>query len=207
MRAGGIRGAGPPRRKWLTVADEHAERPADLVDRKFTATRPNQLWVCDMTYLKTRQGFVYLAFVKDVYSRRIVGWHTDTSMRTDLVLDALEMALQTRRPDPGLIHHSDRGSQYTSFRYTRRLDELGINRSVGSIADAYDNAMAESFVATLKKELVKDTIFPGLFQTEIAIFEYISWFNRDRIHSELQDLSPTQFEQLPTTSTDYLLTT
>ena len=138
MRAHGLRGAQPGRkRRWLTVADETAPRPAHLVERRFVADRPNELWVCDITYLKTREGFLYLAFVRDVLSRMIVGWQTATQLRTDLVLDALEMALHLRRPAAGeLVAHTDRGSQYTSFRYTQRLADLGIAASVGSVADA-----------------------------------------------------------------------
>jgi putative transposase len=196
MRTAGLQGAGTPKRRWTTIPDEHAQRPADLVDRHFTASAPDQLWVCDLTYLKTREGFVYLAFVKDVYSRMIVGWQTSTNLRTDLVLDALEMAAAARKPDPasGLIHHSDRGSQYTSFRYTQRLADLGITASVGSVADAYDNAMAESFVATLKRELVQGRVFASRFEAEIAVFEYLGWFNHRRLHSELGDRPPSEFE-------------
>ncbi len=152
MRRHGLRGAQPGRkRRWLTVADERASRPADLVERRFVAERPNQLWVCDLTYLKTREGFIDLAFVLDVYSRMIVGWQTATHLKTDLVLDALEIAVHLRQPAAGeLVAHTDRGSQYTSFRYTQRLADLGIAAAVGSIADAYDDAMAESFVGTLK---------------------------------------------------------
>jgi putative transposase len=196
MRMAGLQGAGTPKRCWTTVPDEHAQRPADLVDRHFTASAPNQLWVCDLTYLKTREGFVYLAFVKDVFSRMIVGWQTSTNLRTDLVLDALEMAAANRKPDPntGLIHHSDRGSQYTSFRYTQRLGDLGITASVGSIADAYDNAMAESFVSSLKRELVQGRVFASRFEAEIAVFEYLGWFNHRRLHSELGHRPPAEFE-------------
>jgi putative transposase len=196
MRSAQIQGAGTAKRRWTTVPDEHAQRPADLVDRQFKASAPNQLWVCDLTYLKTREGFVYLAFVKDVFSRMVVGWQTSTNLRTDLVLDALEMAAASRRPDPetGLIHHSDRGSQYTSFRYTQRLTDLGITASVGSVADAYDNAMAESFVSSLKRELVQGRIFSSRFEAEIAVFEYLGWFNHRRLHSELGHIPPAEFE-------------
>ena len=140
MRRHGLCGAQPGRKRtWLTVADETAPRPADLVERRFVAERPNRLWVCDLTYLKTREGFVYLAFVLDVFSRMIVGWQTATHLKTDLVLDALEMAVHLRRPAASeLVAHTDRGSQYTSFRYTQRLADLGIAASVGSVADAYD---------------------------------------------------------------------
>jgi putative transposase len=140
MRRHGLQGAQrQAKRRWLTRADEAAPRPADLVERRFVAQAPNQLWVCDLTYLKTREGFVFLAFVKDVFSRMIVGWQTAEHLRTDLVLDALEMAVHLRRPAAGeLVAHTDRGSQYTSFRYTQRLADLGITASVGSVADAYD---------------------------------------------------------------------
>lgn len=198
MRRHGLCGAQPGRkRRWLTVADETAPRPADLVERRVVAERPNQLWVCDLSYLKTREGFLYLAFVKDVFSRLIVGWQTATHLRTDLVLDALEMAVYLRRPAAGeLVHHTDRGSQYTSFRYTQRLADLGIVASVGSVADAYDNAMAESFVGTLKTELVQGRIFATRFEAEIAVVEYLGWFNHTRLHHSLGDLPPAKFEAL-----------
>jgi putative transposase len=140
MRRHGLQGAQrQAKRRWLTQADEAAPRPADLVERRFVAQAPNQFWVCDLTYLKTREGFVFLAFVKDVFSRMIVGWQTAEHLRTDLVLEALEMAVHLRRPPHGeLVAHTDRGSQYTSFRYTQRLSDLGITASVGSVADAYD---------------------------------------------------------------------
>ncbi len=198
MRAHGLQGAQPDRkRRWLTIADEAAPRPADLVERRFQAVRPNQLWVCDLTYLKTREGFLYLAFVKDVFSRMIVGWQTATHLRTDLVLDALEMAVHLRRPVAGeLVHHSDRGSQYTSFRYTQRLADLRIAASVGSVADAYDNAMAESFVGTLKTELVRGRVFASRFDAEIAVVEYLGWFNHTRLHEALGDIPPAEYEAL-----------
>lgn len=198
MRQHGLRGAQPGhRRRWLTVVDEAASRPADLVERRFVADRPNQLWVCDLTYLKTREGFLYLAFVKDVFSRMIVGWQTTTHLRTDLVLDALEMAVHLRRPAAGeLVHHTDRGSQYTSFRYTQRLADLGIAASVGSVADAYDNAMAESFIGTLKTELIAGRVFTTRFDAEIAVVEYLGWFNHTRLHQALGDLPPAEFEAL-----------
>lgn len=199
MRANGIEGKSPRRRRRTTVADEAAPRPADLVCRRFAASRPDQLWVCDITYVKTWEGFVYLAFVKDVFSRMIVGWQLADHLRTDLVLDALEMASWRRRPaaDSGLIHHSDRGSQYTSFRYTQRLADLGITASVGTVADAYDNAMAESFVGTFKTERVDDRpTFRSRFEAELAIVEYIAWFNEVRLHREIGDIPPAEFEAL-----------
>ena len=196
MRQHGLQGAQRPvKRRWLTRADEAAPRPADLVERRFEAHAPNQLWVCDLTYLKTFEGFLYLAFVKDVFSRRIVGWQTAEHLRTDLALDALEMAVHLRRPAAGeLVAHTDRGSQYTSFRYTQRLSDFGITASVGSVADAYDNAMAESFVGTLKTELVQGRPFKTRFEAELAIVAYLGWFNHTRLHSCLGDFSPDQFE-------------
>jgi len=172
------------------------------------AERPNQLWVCDLTYLKTREGFVYLAFVKDVFSRMIVGWQTATHLRTDLVLDALEMAVHLRQPTAGeLVHHTDRGSQYTSFRYTQRLADLGIAASVGSVADAYDNAMAESFVGTLKTELVAGRTFTTRFAAELAVVEYLGWFNHTRLHESLGDVPPAEFEALYATQNEPITST
>jgi putative transposase len=198
MRTNGLQGAQrQAKRRWLTQADETARRPADLVERRFLADAPNQLWVCDLTYLKTREGLVFLAFVKDVFSRMIVGWQTAEHLRTDLVLDALEMAVHLRRPAAGeLVAHTDRGSQYTSFRYTQRLADFGIAASVGSVADAYDNAMAESFVGTLKTELVKGHPFPTRFACELAVVEYLGWFNHSRLHERLGDVPPAEFEAL-----------
>ena len=199
MRQHAIQGAMPVgRRRRTTIADEAATRPDDLVERRFRADAPNLLWVCDLTYLKTLEGFVYLAFVKDVFSRFITGFQLADNLRTDLVLDALEMAAHLRQPpvDAGLVHHSDRGSQYTSMRYTQRLQDLGIAPSVGSVGDAYDNAMAESFVATLKRELVKDRVFGSRFEAEISVVEYLGWFNHTRLHSELGDVAPAEFEAL-----------
>jgi transposase InsO family protein len=199
MRQEGIHGAQPVgRRRRTTIPDEAATRPADLVERRFIADAPNRLWVCDLTYLKTLEGFVYLAFVKDVFSRFVTGFQLADNLRTDLVLDALEMAAHLRRPaaSMGLIAHSDRGSQYTSMRYTQRLEDLGIAPSVGSVGDAYDNAMAESFVSTLKRELVKGRVFRSRFDAEIAVVEYLGWFNHTRLHSELGDIPPAEYEAL-----------
>lgn len=199
MRHEGIQGAMPvARRRRTTIPDEAATRPADLVERRFRADAPDRLWVCDLTYLKTLEGFVFLAFVKDVFSRFITGFQLAKHLRTDLVLDALEMAAHLRRPPAtaGLVAHSDRGSQYTSMRYTQRLEDLGIAPSVGSVGDAYDNAMAESFVATLKRELIKGQTFGSRFEAEIAVVEYLGWFNHTRLHSELGDVPPAEFEAL-----------
>jgi putative transposase len=196
MAAKGIRGAQHGRERFLTRADEHAERPADLVKRRFVASRPNQLWVCDLTCLKTHEGWLYLAFVLDVYGRMIVGWQTAGHMRTDLVLDALEMALHLREPAAGeLTHHSDRGSQYTAFRYTQRLADHGIARSIGTVADAYDNAMAESWVGTYKLEL-PGRPFKSRFDAELATVAYIGWYNHERLHSSLGDIPPVEYEAL-----------
>jgi putative transposase len=199
MRQQGIQGAvSVRRRRRTTIPDEAAIRPTDLVERRFTADAPDRLWVCDLTYLKTLEGFVYLAFVKDVFSRFITGFQLADNLRTDLVLDALEMAAHLRRPPAtaGLVAHSDRGSQYTSMRYTQRLEDLGIAPSVGSVGDAYDNAMAESFVSTFKRELVKGRVFSSRFEAEIAAVEYLGWFNHTRLHGELGDIPPAEFEAL-----------
>lgn len=152
----GLRGAVRGRAfKRTTVPDESAHRPADLVEREFTATRPNQLWVADITYVATWAGFVYVAFVTDVFSRRIVGWRVLRSLRSDLALDALEQALHARAPEDGLVHHSDRGVQYLSIRYTERLAEAGIEGSVGSVGDSYDNALAETINGLFKTEVIR----------------------------------------------------
>ncbi len=158
MREAGLFGCGGRRRKARTTLRSHSERtppPApDLVKRNFTPEAPDRLWVADITYVRTWEGWLYLSFVLDTYSRRIVGWSMANNLRTELVLDAVNMAIYTRRPSPGLIHHSDRGSQYTAVEFGSRLKEVGLLPSMGSVADAYDNSMAESFVSTLKRELV-----------------------------------------------------
>jgi putative transposase len=197
MRQEGLEGVRRGKKKRTTIPDEAAvERARDLLQRDFTATRPNEKWVADLTYLRTWNGFVYLAFILDCYSRLIVGWQLATHLRTDLVLDALEMANGLRRPGPGLIAHTDRGSQYTSLRYTDRLDELKIAPSVGSRGDAFDNAMAEAWVATFKSELVDGRRFPSYEHAEHEILSWISFYNDDRLHEELGDLPPAEYEQL-----------
>lgn len=197
MREHGIVGKLRGGTKRTTVPhDAAAEWARDLLQRDFTATRPNEKWVCDITYLRTWNGFLYLAFVLDCYSRMIVGWQLATHMRTDLVLDALEMANGLRRPREGLIAHSDRGSQYTSIRYTDRLDELGAAPSVGSKGDAYDNAMAEAWVATFKSELVDGRRFPCFEHAEHETLHWIGFYNAERLHEALGDLPPTEYEQL-----------
>jgi len=194
-----------------TVADEAADRPADLVARQFRAPAPNVLWVADLTYVKTHSGWVYVAFVIDVFSRFIVGWQTSRSLRTDLALDALEMALWRRRavspspssPSPtprthrldGLIHHSDRGVQYLAIRYTERLAECGVVASVGSRGDSYDNALAESFHGLYKTELIRhEGPWCGLEDVEHATLNYVDWFNHRRLHGELGMVPPADFE-------------
>ena len=199
MRAHGIQGAKRRGRPWKTTrADPLAHRRPDLVQRDFTATAPNRLWVADFCYLRCWEGVVFFAFVIDVYSRRIVGWQFAHHMRTTLVLDALRMALAQRGPgaDVALVHHSDRGSQYTSGDYTQTLDDHGVLASVGSVGDAYDNALAESFVDTFKTELIADRVWRTRAQLELAIVEWVGWFNTTRLHSSLKDLSPLQFEEL-----------
>jgi transposase InsO family protein len=197
MRQHGIEGKLRGRKKRTTTPDEAAvELARDLLQRDFSATAPNEKWVCDLTYLRTWSGFCYLAFVLDCYSRMIVGWQLATHMRTELVLDALEMANGLRRPGAGLIAHSDRGSQYTSIRYTDRLDEIGAAPSVGSKGDAYDNAMAEAWVATFKSELVDGRRFPSYEHAEHEILSWISFYNSERLHEELGDLPPAGYEQL-----------
>ena len=197
MREHGLVGKLRGSKKRTTIPDEAAaERARDLLQRDFTATRPNEKWVADLTYIRTWNGFVYLAFILDCYSRRIVGWQLQTHMRAELVLDALEMANGLRRPQAGLIAHSDRGSQYTSLTYTDRLDELEIAPSVGSRGDAYDNAMAEAWVATFKNELVDGRRFPSFEHVEHEVLEWIGFYNDERLHEALGDLPPTEYEEL-----------
>ena len=199
MRANGIQGAKRRGKPWRTTTpDPSASRPPDLVDRDFTASRPDELWVADFTYLRCWEGVVFFSFVIDVFSRRIVGWQFASNMRTDLVLDALRMALTRRDPgaDVELIHHSDAGSQYTSFDFQQVLDDHRVLASIGSVGDAYDNALAESFVDTFKTELISDRVWRSRSQLELAIVEWVAWFNQDRLHESLGDLPPAEFETL-----------
>jgi transposase InsO family protein len=197
MKAAGIQGAKRRGKPWRTTTpDPQALRAPDLVDRDFAASRPDQLWVADFTYLRCWEGLVFFSFVIDAYSRRIVGWQFANNMRTDLVLDALRMAL-TRRPagaDIELIHHSDAGSQYTSHAFAQVLDDHHVLQSIGSVGDAYDNAMAESFVDSFKTELIADRVWRTRSQLELAIIEWVAWFNNDRLHSALSDLPPVEAE-------------
>jgi putative transposase len=196
MKESGLVGAS--RRKSIrTTRRDPAARPApDLVERKFTASGPNQLWVADITYIPTLAGFLYLAVVLDVWSRKIVGWAMSSRLATQIVLDALEMAVEQRRPADGVIHHSDQGCQYTSTEFGKRCREAGIRPSMGSVADCYDNAMCESFFATLECELLDRVRFVNHAEAELAVFDFIEGFyNTRRRHSALGYLSPVVFEQ------------
>jgi putative transposase len=199
MRRHGIQGAKRRGKPWrTTIADPTAVRSPDLVERDFSASRPDALWVADFTYLRCWEGLVFFSFVIDVFSRRVVGWQFASHMRTDLVLDALRMAL-TRRDhgaDVELIHHSDAGSQYTSFAFQQVLDDHQVLGSIGSVGDAYDNALAESFVDTFKTELIRDRVWQTRSQLELAIVEWVAWFNNDRLHESLGDIPPAEFETL-----------
>lgn len=197
MREQGMAGVVRGRRHTTTIRDESAgARARDLVDRDFTATGPNQLWVADFTYLRSRQGFLYLAFILDVFSRMIVGWQLAIHMRASLVVDALEMAAGLRRPPGGLIAHTDAGSQYTSVAYTERVNALGMQPSIGSVGDALDNAMAEAFVGTIKSELIQGRILASFEAAEHEILAWISFYNRERLHEELGHRPPAEFEAI-----------
>jgi putative transposase len=198
MRQLGLRGVvrGKARIR-TTIGDDASSRPLDLVARQFRAPAPNRLWVADLTYVKTHSGWVYVAFVVDACSRFVVGWQASRSLRTDLALDALEMALWARRAArlDGLIHHSDRGVQYLAIRYTERLAEAGAVPSVGSRGDSYDNALAESFNGLYKAELIRHAgPWQGLDDVEYATLEYVDWFNQRRLHGELGMIPPAEFE-------------
>jgi transposase InsO family protein len=186
-------------RAWTitTVADENAERPTDLVEREFEADRPNRLWVADFTYVATWAGFVYVAFVIDVFSRFIVGWRVSRSRTADLTLDALEQALHARKPDGDLIHHSDRGSQYLSIRYTDRLAEEGIVPSVGSVGDAYDNALAESIIGLFKAEIIRRRgPWKNIDKVEYETLIWVDWFNNRRLLGPNGNIPPAEFEMM-----------
>lgn len=198
MAANGIQGAKRRGKPWRTTTpDPNATRPRDLVNRDFTAQAPNRLWTGDFTYLRCWEGVVYFSFVIDVFSRIVVGWQLACHMRTDLVLDALRMALGLREPgaDFQLVAHTDAGSQYTSIDYTQVLDDHEVLASIGSVADAYDNALSESFVDSYKTELIADRVWRSKAQVELATVQYVSWFNHDRLHSSLGDIPPVEFEQ------------
>jgi len=199
MRQAGIQGAKRRGKPWRTTKpDPDAHRRPDLVERDFSAPVPNRLWVGDFTYLRSWEGASFFAFVIDAFSRRVVGWQLASHMRTDLVLDALRMALGQREPgaDFELVAHTDRGSQYTSADYTQELTDHGVLASVGTVGDAYDNAMAESFVDTFKTELVADRVWRTRSQLELSVVEYVAWFNHERLHESLGDIPPVEFEDL-----------
>ena len=179
-----------------TVPDTSAPCPLDRVNRQFKAQRPDQLWVSDFTYVSTWQGWLYVAFVIDVYARRIVGWRVSTSMNTDFVLDALEQALHDRQPDRGgLIHHSDRGSQYVSIRYTERLSQSGIEPSVGSRGDSYDNALAETINGLYKTELIhRRAPWKAREAVELATLHWVHWFNHERLLAPIGNIPPAEAE-------------
>lgn len=197
MREAGLTGLFKKRRGRTTISVPGIRTAPDLVKRDFFAAAPNELWVADMTYIRTWEGWLYLASVMDAYSRKVVGWAMDSSMSAQLVVDALEMGLARRRPDEGLIHHSDRGSQYVALLFTASCKEAGINTSMGSKGCAYDNSAAESFFATLKKDLIHRQSWPTKEEARRAIFDYIEvFYNRKRLHSTLGNLSPEEFEMI-----------
>ena len=197
MRQLGLEGAIRGKKFKTTIGDDQATKPADLVQRNFTATRPDQLWVADLTYVATWAGFVYVAFVVDAFSRRVVGWRVSRSLRTDLALDALEQAIWSRPDLQELVHHSDRGCQYLSIRYTERLAEAGIEPSVGSVGDSYDNALAETVIGLYKTEVIrKRGPWRTLEAVELATLEWVDWWNHRRLLEPIGDVPPVEFEQM-----------
>jgi len=196
MRQMGLEGAVRGKKVKTTIPDISASRPADLVNREFKANRPNALWVADLTYVATWMGFAYVAFVIDVFSRTIVGWRASRSLRTDLALDALEQALYARPDTDCLVHHSDRGSQYLSIRYTERLAEAGIEPSVGSVGDSYDNALAETVIGLYKTEVIRRRgPWRNLEAVEFATLEWVDWFNNRRLLEPIGNIPPVEFEE------------
>jgi putative transposase len=196
MRELHLQGVRRGKTRRTTTPDATAPRPADLVERDFSATRPNQLWVADLTYVATWSGFVYVAFVVDAFSRFLVGWQASRSLRTDLALDALEMAIWRRQARlEGLVHHSDRGGQYLSIRYTERLAEAGAVTSVGSRGDSFDNALAETIIGLYKTELIRRrSPWRGLDEVEYATLEWVDWFNHRRLLEPIGHVPPAEFE-------------
>jgi len=195
MRGLGLRGAVRGGGCLTTIANPQDERPSDLVKRQFKVARPNRLWVSDVTYVPTRQGYCYTAFVIDAYARRIVGWRVARTMETSLVMDALEQALQARRTDSSLVHHSDRGSQYLSLRYTDRLASAGIAASVGSRGDSYDNALAETIIGLYKTELIRrQGPWRDVSAVEYSTLTWVDWFNQRRLLGPLGYVPPAEFE-------------
>lgn len=195
MKKLGIQGIRRGKKCWTTIADDLLDRPTDKVNRQFVATRPNQLWVADLTFVATWVGFVYVAFITDVFARCIVGWRVSRSLHTDIVLDALEQALWVRRETKGLIHHSDHGSQYLSIRYTERLAEANIDASVGSVGDSYDNALAETINGLYKTEVIRHRgPWRNIDEVEFATLEWVDWFNNRRLLEPIGNIPPAEFE-------------
>lgn len=193
----GLKGAVRGRKSRTTIPDKTVPRPLDLVNREFSASGPNRLWVADLTYVATWSGFVYVAFVIDVFSRMIVGWRVSRSLRSDLALDALEQALHFRPVSDGLVHHSDRGVQYLSIRYTDRLAEAGIEPSVGSVGDSYDNAMAETIIGLYKTEVIHlKGPWRGIDHVEYETLVWVDWFNKKRLLGPIGDIPPVEYESL-----------
>jgi putative transposase len=193
----GLEGVVRGKVKRTTVPADVAARPGDLVNRAFTAAAPNRTWVADLTYVWTARGFCYVAFIIDVFSRRIVGWRVSTSLHADLALDALEMAIHSRRGEhlEGLVHHSDRGVQYLSIRYTERLEDVGAVASVGSKGDSYDNALAETVNGLYKAELIRRRgPWRGAEHVELVTATYVDWWNNRRLHSACEDMPPAEYE-------------
>jgi putative transposase len=197
MRLRELSGLVPKRYRRTTIRVPGVRVADDLVDRNFVAASPNQLWCADIKYVRTWQGWLYLAAVMDLYSRRIVGWSMRPDLEAELVVDALEMAIARRRPEAGLVHHSDQGSQYVSLRFGERCREIGIHRSMGSKGDCFDNAVAESFFATLEKDLLRRRSFATRQDARTAVFDYIeAFYNPIRLHSTLDYLSPVEYEKI-----------
>lgn len=195
MRLEGLKGVSRGGHKRTTISERSAAAPADLVKRDFTAQRPNQLWVSDLTYVRTLYGFVYTAFIIDAFSRRIVGWRVSRSLQSNLVLDALEQALHARERDQPLIVHSDRGSQYLAIRYTERLAKAGIAASVGSRGDSYDNALAETIIGLYKTEVIHhEAPWHHVMDVEIATLEWVHWFNHQRLLEPIGHIPPAELE-------------
>jgi putative transposase len=195
MRAAGLKGATLRKFVVTTQRDSQSSAVVDLVERRFYAERPNRLWVADATYIPTWSGFLYLAIVLDVFSRKVVGWAMETHLRTELMLAAIDMAITMRKPR-GVVHHSDRGCQYTSYAFGKRCQEAGIMPSMGTVGDAYDNAMAESFFATLEREVLSRRRFKSPAEAKMAIFDWLEgWYNPHRRHSALGYRSPANYER------------
>ena len=205
MRSLGLQGVVRGRKCRTTIGDESAERPLDRVNRQFVAKRPNQLWVADFTYVATWSGFVYAAFVIDVFARRIIGWRVARSMSAELVLDALEQAIWSRSGIDGVVHHSDRGSQYLSIRYSERLAEAGAQPSVGSVGDSYDNALAETIIGLYKTELIHHRgPWRNIDAVEYGTLEWVDWFNNRRLLEPIGNVPPAEFEDTYHQSTGQL---